>query len=394
MSANVLRPLMGLVAILVLAGVVGISVVLFQGGLTDSVEVRVLSPRAGLVMNPDAKVKMNGVTVGRVASIEELPDGQAQLNLAMQPDQLQRIPSDVVVDVAASTVFGAKYVELVPPATPTAKRMYAGQVFDAQQVTVEINTVFEQLTSVLGSIEPEKLNETLGAIAVATRGRGDQFGQMLSDLDALLVKLDPSLPALRSDLEMAPVVVDSYAQAAPDLVRIVDNASPLSQTVVEEQQNLDAVLISVIGLSDVGTPILNENHAPLANTLNLLVPTLALTNEYAPALTCGVQTLVKLNGGATVGTGGVGLAASFLLGEDPYRYPENLPKVAASGGPYCAGAPDLPFGTRPKFLVTDIGTNPWVDDGTTVQLNAGNLTQLLFGGVPRTPVPAGGEGPR
>src|SRR6188508_1419201 len=106
MSANVLRPLMGLVAVLAAIGVVAGAVVLFQGGLTDSVEVRVLSPRAGLVMNPDAKVKMNGVTVGRVASIEELPDGRAQLSLAMQPDELQKIPSDVVVDIAASTVFG------------------------------------------------------------------------------------------------------------------------------------------------------------------------------------------------------------------------------------------------------------------------------------------------
>ncbi|WP_245672957.1 MCE family protein [Aldersonia kunmingensis] len=394
MSANVLRPLMGLVAILAAVGVVAVAVVLFQGGLTDSVEVRVLSPRAGLVMNPDAKVKMHGVTVGKVASIEELPDGQAQLRLAMNPDELHKIPSDVVVDIAASTVFGAKYVELVPPVSPSAERMHAGQVFDAQQVTVEVNTVFEQLTSVLGSIEPEKLNETLGAIAVATRGRGDQFGQMLSDLDALLVKLDPSLPALRRDIDMAQSVVDTYAQTSPDLLATVDHASSLSDTLVDQQQNLDAVLVSVIGLSDVGTPVLEENHAPLANALDLLVPTLSLTNEYAPALTCGIQTLAKLHSGAVVGENGVGLSASFLWGVNPYKYPENLPKVAASGGPHCMGAPNLPYETYPPFLVADVGANPWADNSnTTVQLNAGNLTQLLFGGVPRYAPPAAG-GPR
>ena len=58
--------------------------------------------------------------------------------------------------------------------------MHAGQVLDAKHVTVEINTVFEQLTSVLSKIEPEKLNETLGAIATALNGRGEKIGQALT----------------------------------------------------------------------------------------------------------------------------------------------------------------------------------------------------------------------
>jgi phospholipid/cholesterol/gamma-HCH transport system substrate-binding protein len=36
----------------------------------------VMSARAGLVMNPDAKVKWHGVPVGRVTSIEVLSNGQ------------------------------------------------------------------------------------------------------------------------------------------------------------------------------------------------------------------------------------------------------------------------------------------------------------------------------
>ena len=47
---------------------------LFQGSFTETVPVTVISQRAGLVMNPDAKVKMRGVQVGKVASIESLPE--------------------------------------------------------------------------------------------------------------------------------------------------------------------------------------------------------------------------------------------------------------------------------------------------------------------------------
>ena len=49
---------------------------------------------------------------------------------------------------------------------------------------VEINTVFEQLVSVLSKIEPAKLNETLGALASGLNGRGKRFGQTHSKMRA------------------------------------------------------------------------------------------------------------------------------------------------------------------------------------------------------------------
>ena len=58
---------------------------LFRGSFTETVPVTVISDRAGLVMNPDAKVKMRGVQVGKVSAIEDRPDGTAVLHLAMDP---------------------------------------------------------------------------------------------------------------------------------------------------------------------------------------------------------------------------------------------------------------------------------------------------------------------
>ena len=168
---------------------------LFGGGYRDSVPVTVISSRAGLVMNPDAKVLVRGVQVGTVASIEEKANGEAVLHLAMDKSRLDAIPANALVDIASPTVFGAKQVQFVFPDDPSPESLRAGQVVDAQHVMVEVNTVFEQLTSVLSRIEPAKLNETLGAIASATSGRGEKFGQTLVDLDAYLAKLEPNLPA-------------------------------------------------------------------------------------------------------------------------------------------------------------------------------------------------------
>src|SRR6266403_5812963 len=138
------RPLTGLVMVVAIVAIVVLAAGLFRGGFTETVPITVVSQRAGLVMNPDAKVKLHGVQVGKVTSIEERPDGTAALQLAMDPSQLEIIPANVTVDIAAPTVFGAKSVQLVPPADPSPQHLRSGQVLDAKSVTVETNTLFEE----------------------------------------------------------------------------------------------------------------------------------------------------------------------------------------------------------------------------------------------------------
>ena len=56
---------------------------------------------------------------------------------------------------------------------------------------------------------------------------------------------------------------NAYADAAPDLVRTADNATRISDTIVDEQQNLDTLLVSAIGLADIGNDVLGGNRQAL-----------------------------------------------------------------------------------------------------------------------------------
>lgn len=395
MSRNALRLWTGTVALAVLAAVIAGAVVLFRGGVAPTASVTVISPRAGLVMNPEAKVKLHGAQVGKVIAIDPLPDGQAAIRLAINPDDLALIPANTGVQIASSTVFGAKFIDLTPPPTPSTDSMRPGQVLDARNVTVEINTVFEQLVTVLREVQPDKLNETLGALAQAFDGRGDKLGRTMSDFDDLLAELDPSLPALRHELAVTPGVLNAYADAAPDLTDTAANATRLSDTLVERQQDLDALLISTIGLADIGNDVVATNSDPLIAAMRLLVPTTALTNQYNPALTCALKGVEPLAMGAPQPLPGVMLLDSFLLGTERYRYPKNLPKVAATGGPQCMGLPNVGFGQRPPFVVTDIDANPAQYGNQGILLNSDALKEALFGpldGPPRNTAQIGQPG--
>ena len=395
MQHSGIRALTGLATVAVIAAIVAVAVALFQGSFTESVPVTVLASRAGLVMNVDAKVKMRGVQVGKVDSIESRPNGQAVLHLAMYPSEMHLIPSNVLVDITAPTVFGAKFVELVAPSEPSGQSLHSGQVLDSQHVTVEINTVFKQLTSVLGTLDPAKLNETLGAISQALSGRGEKIGQAFSDLDSFLAKFNPSLPALSNDIALSAPVFRAYGDASADLVRTVGNSVKISKSIVDEQHNLDALLVSAIGLADVGQDVLGANRKGLTDSLHLLAPTTDLLNEYAPGLTCAFGGIAQLAKTPPLPEPSIAIAASLTWGGERYRYPQNLPKVAATGGPHCMGLPHLPFNSKAKLLVADTGANPVQYGNPQVLLNFDGLKQLLYGpidGPPRNPAQVGQQG--
>ena len=395
MGGAVVRPLAGLATIAVVVAVVGVAVSAFRGGFTDATTITVLSPRAGLVMNPGAKVQFHGVQVGKVATIEERPNGQAALTLAMDPTRLQSIPANSVAEIASPTVFGAKSVQFVLAPDPSDRSMHAGQVLDAQHVMVEVNTVFEQLVSVLSRIQPEKLNETLGAIAAVTHGNGRQVGHMLTDFNSFLGQVNPKLDALNHDLVAAPTVVGAYADAAPDIMSVLRNATRLSQTVTDQQDSLDSMLLATTGLAEVGNDVLTTNRQPLTDVLSYLLPTTELTNQYHEALNCALGGVARMATNPPLSVPGVEILAGFMWGQERYHYPENIPRVAAKGGPRCTDLPVVPFETVPPFLVTDVGANPWKYNNPGIVLNSDGLKRLLFGpqdGPPRNSAQIGQPG--
>ncbi|MGA9873222.1 MAG: MCE family protein [Rhodococcus sp. (in: high G+C Gram-positive bacteria)] len=371
--------------VLAIVAVVAFALTTFAGGFTSTVPVTVTSDRAGLVMDPQAKVKLRGVEVGRVASIEH-DDGAARIVLALDPSTLSLIPANAGVEIKSTTVFGAKYVNFVVPPDPSSSSIEAGAVISADSVTVEFNTLFQHLSEVLQKLEPDKLNATLGAVSSALRGRGDQLGELVADTDSYLETMNPSLPALQRDLSASAVVTNVYADATGDLMRVLDNATATSATIVGEQANLDLLLMNVTGLADTAGAVLAENEQPLNTALGTLTETTTLLDEYSPALTCF---LVGLNNGRLAfgplaGAGdsaSIQLSSSFLLGDPAYTVEKDLPKIAASGGPNCHGLPDFDPKQGPApFVVADTGTQPYIPS-TQPSVNVPTIFQFLFAGA-------------
>ncbi|EUA51587.1 mce related family protein [Mycobacterium xenopi 3993] len=140
--------------VILIASITGgilLTIAAFNRDLQPYARVTLASDRAGLVMEPGAKVKLRGVQVGRVASIQ--PGDPVKLRLELYPEQLKYIPANVTAQITATTAFGAKYVDLLIPEHPSPKRLASGAVVISRNVSTEVNTVFENLVGVLNQVD-------------------------------------------------------------------------------------------------------------------------------------------------------------------------------------------------------------------------------------------------
>lgn len=358
-----------------IAALIAVTSVMFSGTFKSSIPVTLTSERAGLVMEDGAKVKLRGVQVGEVRSIQG-GKKPVSLKLDIYPDQVPYIPANVGAEIRATTAFGAKYVNLLYPSDPSPKRLAAGQVIESENVSTEVNTVFQNLTNVLKKIDNSKLNAVLTALAEGFRGQGERFGQAITDGNQTLQQINPRADTVRRDFQALKGFSDAYSDAAQDILTVLDAASTTSTTIADNAENLDALLVGVSGFSQSGIDLLGPSKDNLVKAINVLEPTTKLLLKYDPELTCllqgGVQVLkdfVPVTGGSNGKS--VILDVALLLGDDPYKYPDNLTIYGGRGGeggkPSCGSLPDVAKNWPVRYMVTNSG---W-GTGTDVRVNPG-----------------------
>lgn len=345
----------GLTMVGVLAGTFLLTAALYNQVFASTVDISVRTSRSGLIMDPGNKVKYRGIEIGRIRSVDKTDEG-ALLELAIESDRADDVARNVTAEIRASTIFGAKYVELVDVAERSDESIASGTVIDATGVTREINTLFERLDDVMSTVDVVAVNTTLGSLSDALEGRGDDIAELAVTADRYLTELEPSLPQLRRDLRELAHLSALGVRTEPALIRILNNATTTSRTIANKQAALDRLLVDAALLGQTGTAVLGVNTDPLVYALGQLRPTSQTLATYAAELPCflrGLERSGKLAAAAAGGTSpGINVLATLRTQIRPYDSATDKPQRLRGSGPVCGPLPYLAGGDIP---VTEIG---------------------------------------
>ena len=351
-AALVRLRLSGVAFLVVIGLLVALTVALYQKAFTPVVKVTLQTDRIGNQLSAPADVKLRGLIVGEVRSVSSKGEG-ATIALALDPEKIKLIPKNVEAQLIPKTLFGEKFVSLVIPTAPSAEHLRAGDVIpqDRSEAALETERVLDNMLPLLQSLKPAQLSLALNALSSALRGRGDRLGANFARVDAYFKELNPELPAIQEDFRGLADVADSYAAAAPDLLRLIDNSAAISRNLVDQKEELDAFLTSTTTFADTFADVLNENDQRLITLAAVSRPALGVYAKYSPEYPCMLAGLRAWQPRVENSFGGLqpGLHITLEVTKDNGAYaPGQEPKYLDDRGPACYGLP------RPKVPAPDI----------------------------------------
>ncbi|MFE0025602.1 MCE family protein [Amycolatopsis sp. NPDC059021] len=279
--------LLGVAFLLTLACFVTLTIAFYRKAFTTTVPVTVQTDHIGNQMRVGADVKLRDVVVGTVSEVRS--NGRyAEISLALQPDQLGRIPANVVVRLLPKSLFGERYVSLEVPGRAAAEPLARGAVIgqDRSQDAIETEKVLDDLLPVLQAVQPEKLSSTLHAVSAALDGRGKSIGETIGMLDSYLRRILPSIPDLTSIIADTPAVTDTYNRAGPKLLDALTDLTTTSRTLVQERAKLQNLFsVATTATMDVDQ-FLAANKDNLIHLVASSRPAAEVLAKYAPEYPC------------------------------------------------------------------------------------------------------------
>lgn len=186
LTSNTLATI-GAIAVVFTAAVSVVLVRYGEGYFEPNYELTAVFPTStqGVFTDGGTDVKMRGVNVGTVTGVELLDGGRARLSFAI--DDGVEVPATVAARLEPLSVFGPKFVSLIPgPGPPGGELLSGGDEIASATVRAELTGVLADTTSLLARIDTQEVIEIFDAVSTGLNGRGDEIGQTIDGATTLV----------------------------------------------------------------------------------------------------------------------------------------------------------------------------------------------------------------
>jgi phospholipid/cholesterol/gamma-HCH transport system substrate-binding protein len=271
------------VALLAIAIVVVAFLLFFNGG--ESYEVKLSLDNASQLVKGN-QVKVGGVPVGSVSTLELGPNGLAEIKLSIDDSSVKPLHFGTKAEVRSTSLAGVanRYVALTPGPVNAAKIPSGGSI-PADDASSEVD-----LDEVLNSLDPETLRDLKLLIrhgSVALHGRGAQLGRAIDTLNPALAQVDELEREVLRDqgtfgrfLVESADVVSSVAPRSPQIERLVGSGHATLAEIAAHDAEVNSLLSRL-------PPTLRLTNTTLVNlraALTDLDPTIKLAQPVAQPL--------------------------------------------------------------------------------------------------------------
>jgi virulence factor Mce-like protein len=240
----------------------------------------------------ESDVRISGVSVGRVKSIDLNDDGLAEAEIEIQ-ERYAPIADDTRAMLRQKTLLGETYVELTPGSEdasatpenplPEGGELPAAQVSDAVQLDEIFRTFDEPTRQAFQTWQQE--------VSIALRHRGadlsaaiGNLGPFASDLDRLLRILDTQRIATRGFVRDTGDVFQALSERQGQLRGLIENSERVFSTTAERNRSLQDAFVALPTFLDEQRLTLDRLERFATDTNPLITQLRPAARELSPTL--------------------------------------------------------------------------------------------------------------
>lgn len=140
---------------------------------------------AGQSMTTSSPVKLRGVTVGRVSGIALAPEGGARLTLSI--DRGIQVPDTVTASLEPESVFGPKFINLVPGGDEATGPFLAdGARIARTSDSLDLTSLLGSADELLSSLDPQDVAVIVDAVSQALGPSGEDIKGLIKNTGTLV----------------------------------------------------------------------------------------------------------------------------------------------------------------------------------------------------------------
>jgi phospholipid/cholesterol/gamma-HCH transport system substrate-binding protein len=243
---------------------------------------------------PQASVKVNDVSVGRVAKIELTPDNKMAL-VTLVVNGAVSLPANAGADLRQSSLLGEKYIQLRQPASEQPQgRLSDGSVVPLSRTNrnPEVEEVLGALSMLLNGGGVGQLHNIVDELNKALSGNETQIRELLTNVNTVVSTLDGQRDDIVRAIDGLNRLSGTLVNQTGNLTNALDNLAPGLKVLEEQRGQLVTMLRALDTLSGVAVDTINKSKADLIADLKLLEPTLRKLVETGDSLPVALEYLV------------------------------------------------------------------------------------------------------
>jgi phospholipid/cholesterol/gamma-HCH transport system substrate-binding protein len=233
-------------------------------------------------------VRISGVSVGKVQTIETSPDGQQALATIKIEDKYAPIPKGTRAILRTKTLLGETYVELTPGDADGPQLLDGGTLARANVAeSAQLDEIFRTFDERTRAAFQEWMQE--GAVAIA--GRGQSFSNALgelepffSEVDDLLRVLDTQRVAVEQLFRNGAVTFRALRGREGELSELIRNSDAVWRTTAVRNRDIEALFRAFPTFEDEQRLTFNRLKEFALNTDPLFRQLVPAAEQLSPTL--------------------------------------------------------------------------------------------------------------